>query len=370
MSGLLLICSLAVDYGRVQLAKTQLRSAVDAAAMAAAGELPRGTQAVIDAAVTLASYNQVDGTPVMLNPSTDIKFGVWNAPSRQFTVLNGANRGSANAVQISTSRAISAPFAQIYGGEACVVKASATALYRPGRFAAVGLDFIEMSGNSTDSYSSAGGSVSPYLGSIASNGTIKLSGNSSVKGDAHPGPGKTVIGASRVTGNTSSLPEPLNFPVADPGPVRTINNNASIPSWAMVNGSISLKSGQSITLNAGNYYIKDLSMTAGSTLNVTGPVNLYLWGSLTLHGHAVVAGNLPKNLKLYSVKGPNGEIPGAIDLNSGTSIYAEVYAPLTPITYGGNSSMFGSMVGKSIYMTGNTALHYDVTLRGGVSLVK
>jgi Flp pilus assembly protein TadG len=370
MSVLLLICSFAVDYGRVQMAKTQLRTAVDAAALAAAGDLPNGTNKVIATAIEFASRNDCENTSVIITDK-DIKLGTWNSTNRKFTELHGINRSSANAVQISTSREVAAPFAQIYGGGACTVTAKATALYRPGRFAAVGLEFIDMDGNSTDSYSSSGNVVSPYLGSIASNGNIKLTGNSFVQGDAHPGVGKTVIGANRVSGNTSPLPEPLNMPATDPGTIRTINDNGMIPTWAReTDGSIKLKASEVLTLHPGNYYIKDLDLTAGSILKVTGPVSLYIWGAIEMHGHAEVASNLPKNLKLITVKGPNGENPGTVTLNSGTAIYGELYAPLSPVIYKGSGSMYGSLVGKSIYMTGNSQLHYDVTLKGGISLVQ
>src|SRR5437764_1148924 len=56
------ICSLAVDYGRVQLTKTELQSAADAAARAGAAGLYDGT--AVTRAVDCARYNVADGTPV------------------------------------------------------------------------------------------------------------------------------------------------------------------------------------------------------------------------------------------------------------------------------------------------------------------
>src|SRR5437763_2062842 len=78
-------CSLAVDYGRVQLAKTELQSAADAAARAGAAGLYDGT-AVVRAA-GCARNNAADGTPVALSTaaaSPDVRLGHWDPANRQF----------------------------------------------------------------------------------------------------------------------------------------------------------------------------------------------------------------------------------------------------------------------------------------------
>lgn len=376
LSALLIMASLVVDYGHVQLVKQQCRATADACATAAAGALPNGVVAAQNAALNIAAANLIDGKPATLDINTDLEFGTWNATTRTFTVLTGAARSGANAARVAMHRtaargnAVNLVFARSFGRETCNVNAMATAIYRPTRFAAVGLDFIKMGGNSTDSYSSLGGVVSPYLGSIASNGDITLSGSATVQGDAHPGVGKVVIGASHVSGNTAPLSAPLNYPVADPGTIRTINNNGYIPTWAMKNGAFKIGNQEVVTMPAGDYYFSDFYLGAGSTVNVTGPVNIYMYGNLTLSGHPMVAGNLPKNLKIFVVKGPNGEMPGTISLASGSDLYADIHAPLSVLTSSGNGAIYGSMVAKSISMTGNSALHYDVALRGGVELVQ
>src|SRR5207249_3686345 len=94
LSVLVIACSFAVDYGRVQLAKTQLQAAVDAAAKAGAGELPNGITAATNATVNFASYNLVDNQPVIIDPTT-VEFGTWDRVTRQFTALTGAARANA-----------------------------------------------------------------------------------------------------------------------------------------------------------------------------------------------------------------------------------------------------------------------------------
>ncbi|HEX8522928.1 MAG TPA: pilus assembly protein TadG-related protein [Tepidisphaeraceae bacterium] len=379
MSVMLLFCSFAVDYGRVQLAKTQLQSAADAAALAGAGELKNGLARSQSAAISIAASNKVDGAGLTLDPANDIEFGRWNAASRQFTPLTGAAQTGANSVRINAKRVaargtgIDTPFLRMFGRIACDIHSSAVAVASPIQYAAVGIDFIKMSGNATDSYISNGGSVPPYLGSIASNGDITLTGNSMVHGDAHPGVGKNITGADHVSGNTSPLGAPLNFSPINPGSIRTNNDNFRItPMTAVSNGNFSLTNSQSATFPAGNYYFKNFWTTAQSTINITGPVTIYCYGSFSMAGKAVVAGNLPGNLKIVMVTAADGSMPGSLSISGDTALYADIYAPLSPVSVTGGGDIYGSIVGKSLSMSGNGALHYDLSLanNGRIALVK
>lgn len=128
MLGLLSIASLAVDLGRVQLAKTQLRSAVDASGRAAGITLIEGgsTNSIRSAAKAVASANLIDGTGLTLQNS-DIELGRWS--NGTFTVQS-SNR---NAVRITGRRvasrdtAIPTIFAAFLGRATCDVTASVTA---------------------------------------------------------------------------------------------------------------------------------------------------------------------------------------------------------------------------------------------------
>src|SRR4051812_47693436 len=82
------VASLAVDLGRAQLAKSELRTTADAAARAACEALPSGgTAGASAAAVAVAATNTCDGQAVVLNPNTDITFGTWDPTARKFLSL-------------------------------------------------------------------------------------------------------------------------------------------------------------------------------------------------------------------------------------------------------------------------------------------
>jgi Flp pilus assembly protein TadG len=126
-------CSLAVDLGRVQTAKTELRRAVDAAARSGAAFLPQGTGAVQNAALAIASKNKVDNLFLALNAS-DVQVGVWNKSTQTFSTGGSPDYVTTfNAVQVTGRRTkangnpIPLVFGSILGASTCDVKATAVA---------------------------------------------------------------------------------------------------------------------------------------------------------------------------------------------------------------------------------------------------
>lgn len=120
MVSLLAIASVAVDWGRAQLAKTELVGASDAAARAGAASLATSPANAYDAAIWTASKNFVDGTSLVLK-TTDIEIGSWNTASKSFVKLEGGDQFTGNAVRISSAReasrssAVPLAFASVFG---------------------------------------------------------------------------------------------------------------------------------------------------------------------------------------------------------------------------------------------------------------
>jgi Putative Flp pilus-assembly TadE/G-like len=90
----------AVDYGRVQVAKTEIQAATDAAARAAGqkmidgGDIPQ----ILAAAVGAASQNRVDGSPVKVKAS-DLAIGVFDPTTKTFAPTHNPNL--ANAIRVN-----------------------------------------------------------------------------------------------------------------------------------------------------------------------------------------------------------------------------------------------------------------------------
>jgi Flp pilus assembly protein TadG len=363
---LCMLASLAVDYGHVQVVKAQLGAAADAAALAGAELIQSDPAAAVQAALDTAGGNVADGKPVVLLKS-DVVPGIWDETTRTFAPAAGGQ--IPNAVMVTATRsedrgdAVALAFARVMGAQTCAVHATAIALARPVGYAMVGLDYISMKGRSTNSYRTKDGSFSNY-GTIASNGDITLGGNTLINGDAFPGVGKRVIGANHVTGSTTPLTHPLNYPQADPGNAATDNDNAAIESY-LTDGVLTVGGKRQIVIPAGTYYLNGIDLQAGAQVRFGGKVTLYVTGSVSLSGHADTYDQDPANFKLVLLG-----TGATIDLSGGSALYADIYAPGAALTMGGNGDIYGSIVARSIDTTGNGAVHYDLNLPGGVELVQ
>ncbi|HWP40410.1 MAG TPA: TadG family pilus assembly protein [Tepidisphaeraceae bacterium] len=131
------LCSLAVDLGRAQLAKTQLRVAADSAARAAAASVPLDVAAAKENARRYAAMNRVDGVGLNLDVSSDVKIGRWDPAMRSFRELGAGQIGSANAVHVSARRsasrgnALPMTFASLLGWHSLELHAESIAMVIP-----------------------------------------------------------------------------------------------------------------------------------------------------------------------------------------------------------------------------------------------
>ena len=360
--------SLAVDMGRVRTSKAQLSTAADAAALAAAPVLPAADLAPAQTrALEVAAANHCEGAPVTLVANEDIEFGVYRAVSGRYTALGGTEpsgnvitANECNAVKVTPKRiaardnAIPLTFARLIGVSMKDVEATATAFVRGGRRGGgiVGIDWVEMNGvTRTDSYSGE-----PYdpdnannNGTVMSNGTISMVGTCDIYGDARPGvesfvdktPGATVHGWE------APLDEPLVYPPA------------TVPAGVPSSGQLRINGNQTYTLAAGTYWFTSLRINGGGTLIIEPQVKIYVTGDIDLTGGSVTNPGTPSDLEINKVG------PGSVDLGGSSALKAHVYAPEADVTIHGTSSefgLFGWVIGKTLDIMGNSAIHYDETL--------
>jgi hypothetical protein len=236
------------------------------------------------------------------------------------------------------------------------IKATATAKIDPpgDRYGLVGLDWVKISGNGLiDSYDSARG---PYSnigalsgGDVTSNGDITLSGNAHVRGDVHPGVGQSVrlSGNAQVSGSRSPLTESLSYP------------DAALPAQYDNGGSLNISGNKRVDLPAGAHYYNGFSISGNATLNISGPVTIYVDGDVELGGNANVFENLPRNFRIVVLGA------GSVTTSGNGTLYADIYAPQSVIKIAGNGDFFGAAVGKTLEISGNGDVHYDQQLGAG-----
>lgn len=224
---------------------------------------------------------------------------------------------------------------------------------------------------------------------IGSNGDIELSSNSKVFGDAHPGPGGTVVLASAnviVTGSTAPAAAAWEPPdVRLPYQFETWDDGGY--------GRVATMSGGNHVLEAGRYWFEDLALDGAATLTIEGPsrvvvgsllvpnqcriqvdatggpVQLYVIDSLRLESGADLGsstGRASDLLLLVATDNLAGPIDDTnrVSIHSNVAICAAVYAPRAEVVLRSNSDVFGSIVAGRVVLEAGAGVHYDQALRG------
>lgn len=226
-----------------------------------------------------------------------------------------------------------------------------------------------------DSYDS---SLGPYSslnagenGDIGTNDTLTMSGNASVKGDALVAPGGNVSGVeSRITGELFYAGNPTEL-----DPVILPAYFSGVP----ITPDLKLTK-DTTTIPAGNYHYEEIALSSSAVLVISGNTNIYISEKISITGAAkIVAGS---NVKFYIMGDANFGGQGIINssglpsdlqiygLGSGTTInysggndfYGTIYAPECAVSTGGNSSIYGAIVGNTVTLSGTGSLHYDEKL--------
>ena len=144
---LLGFASLAVDYARIQLSKNELQTAADAAARAAVLQLANSAGQAMgqsymntqNTAATWGGYNQAVSSNVVIDPTNDVIFGIYDTTARTFSPLasSGAAFAGANSVKViarrTSARSNATPlmFGAFLGMNSCDANSSTIAM--PGK---------------------------------------------------------------------------------------------------------------------------------------------------------------------------------------------------------------------------------------------
>jgi hypothetical protein len=355
-------CSLAVDLGRVQAVKTELEIATDAAARAGAANLPivsgyvsSDVALLQNAAINMAAQNNADGAPVTITSSN---ISLYNWPAT--TPLLYSTRVNATAVNVQSSLAVPLLFAQILGIPTCTVHASSTAyLQATNSFQLVGISSVQITGNPyTDLVDSYNSSLGPYgPGNMGSQGTlagdsVSVNGGSTVNGNIYFY-GSTAPNTSGATVNGNIIAVPTQFSYPTP----------TVPAGCTNLGAVTLSTGQTLTLNSGNYTASSFTFISQGTLNInatTGPVCLYMTGAFIMDynapgGHLNFTSIIPDNFQVY------GTTSAQINFNGAGIQYVVVDAPLSTVQlYGG--ALYGAVICNNLFTAYGGAFHYDQAL--------
>jgi hypothetical protein len=224
-------------------------------------------------------------------------------------------------------------------------------------------------------------------GDVASDGQIIDAGNAYIYGDVLTNAG-VVTGAANVSGEQRTdfyqdlLPvETPTWPSINPNPayVQTTttltggtkdNPSRYKLSWITLSGGKILTFAPSAT---GVESYTEVWVTGSINLSGNGQVTvkpnehvkIYVEGDVNITGNGIVNEALkPANLELLGVT-PSDGVSRAFTLSGNGSFTGVVYAPDHTVTLSGggsNGNYFGSIVAKTVNMSGNTSVHYDESL--------
>jgi hypothetical protein len=236
-------------------------------------------------------------------------------------------------------------------------------LFGNGLFAKYAADL--RGGGFTDSYDS---SLGPYLsqtpgsqGNVGSNGNVTNNGSpTTVNGSEYAGgtidPGQAIITGVSYQGQPLVALPPVIPPCAGPNPTSAGITPAN--DYNTSTGTLRGASSDNIVLAAGTYCFSSVTLNSWATLTVSaGTVNIYLLGSGNSNftgGGVINATGVPANLRIYATSNVR-----SITVNGGAQAAMVIYAPETDLTFTGGSSIYGSAVGGTIWLTGGTNFHYD-----------
>jgi Tfp pilus assembly protein PilX len=250
----------------------------------------------------------------------------------------------------------------------------------------------------TDSFSSDRG---PYNATtnVGSNSTvatcnaganISLAGNPDINGSVAATGNVVVTGSPTVTGQIvngapTSICDPANVSalVAAKAP-------ASPPST-----KLKLNNGDVQNIGAGTYYYQEITMSSGSTINVTGPgetilyisnnltqtggdiivapgatLKIYTPGTIDLSGNGISNQDLvgsttvigsPTKVRIFS-SSTDTSSNGAVKVAGGAKLAGSVYAPKGLIKLAGSEQLYGAVRGKYVDTLGTNQFHYDEAL--------
>jgi len=249
----------------------------------------------------------------------------------------------------------------------------------PFQFAMLGMDFVNLDNRVVvDSYDSALGDYDPDTagaeGHIHSNGNITLLTNNTVKGNAQAGGTVSCGNGSQIgdppdptphpCGSVTELVPAVNFNVVDTSHTTPNDNSTGIfpaEAYDPSTHDLTVGPGETVTLYAGTYYFNEIAVESNATLDVTGPVTIYMTGKFNAQGGAEInASKIPTNLLIFS----SGSGMNVIELDAGTGwFYGAVYLLNGEFDIDTSDwKFYGSVIAKEVDIDDDVEVHYDVAL--------
>lgn len=263
------------------------------------------------------------------------------------------------------------------------VKTGGTSTGLPGMF----VETLVLTGGSwVDSYDSRKGAyrTGANNGSVATNsvkaGSIRLQGGSNIKGPVSVGPeGLVEEKPAQYTTNSqwtvwrdwgttyasaALMQSPMQLPPVEfPSKPNTTDRSLTSTQSSLPPGTyrdVTVSQGARLELQPGTYVFRNLTLQGGAKVDLAGggPVKFYVEKKFDLsNGVKLSSSEVPaESFQLYLADG------AVFDQSGGTDMTGIVYGPGARIQMSNSATVFGSVVGKEVTLTGAARVHYDEAL--------
>jgi hypothetical protein len=227
----------------------------------------------------------------------------------------------------------------------------------------IGFERVELKGHfHVDSYDASTETYAPEnahgAALLLSNGPIQLGDSGDVQGDVRSANGSVVETTHHrhVSGQTSPLHHRLRaLPIAL-DPYAHDSSNGRLPAGFFKNGNLHLHNAEHLSLPPGVYYLNDVTIDAPATLHLQGATTLLISGRLNVTGTIETPASRPANCHIRVT----GRQP--VSITHDNTLYLDLYAPASDIDISGKGDVYGSVVGKTLRVSGKRPLHFDESL--------
>ncbi|MDA1082138.1 MAG: hypothetical protein O2973_10765 [Gemmatimonadetes bacterium] len=141
------------------------------------------------------------------------------------------------------------------------------------------------------------------------------------------------------------------------------NNDSASPPITSPQYKIALNNGVSMTLSAGNYYVADINLKNGATLNIdstSGPVTIYLTGAMEAkEGSSINFTGNPPDFRIFS------NSTDSIILKNGGDFKGVIYAPYADVHILNSGDLYGLIWAGEIEVKNSGSLYIDLSAMQG-----
>ena len=327
------VAALVVDVGMVSMTEGQLQNAADAAALAAANDLPSASTA----------------------KSTALTYAALNGVTAANTTATTPYKGNANKIEVVCSETMQYSFARIFGLSSEVVSARAVAEKTGATGGCFGYAvFSGGNSNLLGMYSSnltINGSVHSNYSLMITCSTQTISGNVEAVTSLQCYTSSLTIGGTAQGASIDIQGSSINVP----NRLATAASVISMPDFSSEVQAAAAAAGTKTTGDKTFY---------GTNLSVTSPIyvdgNVQVAGS-TFTGQGTICATKSINMSGSMLKSTTStsvclySIGGDINLStSGLEIYGTLYAPNGSVNiYASNINIYGRVVAKKIQISGS-----------------